>query len=96
MQAKGCPRTTFLAVCASGALAGIAPTGALRDSENVRHAQDCLLLLKEFPDYMDMSPRKLWALLTHASGKTYNQQMHVVIGLAKAGMLDASFRQSTT
>ena len=87
MQVKGCPRTIFLTICASGALAGIAATGAERESENARHALDCLALLDKHPEYVDMAPRRLWALVTHASGKAYNQQMHVVLGLAKAGLL---------
>lgn len=87
MQAKGCPRTIFLTICASGAFAGIAATGAVRDSENARHALDCLVMLDKHPSYVDMAPRKLWALVTHASGKAYNQQMHIVLGLAKAGLL---------
>lgn len=87
MQGKGCPRTVFLTICASGSLAGISATSAIRDSENARHAIDCLALLAEHPNYVDMEPRKLWALVTHASGKAYNQQVHVVLGLAKAGLL---------
>lgn len=87
MQAKGCPRTIFLTLCASGALAGIAASEAVRDSENARHALDCLALLDRHPSYMEMAPRKLWMLVTHGSEKAYNQQMHVVLGLAKAGLL---------
>ena len=87
MQAKGCPRTVFLTICASGALAEIAATGVERDSENARHALDCLVLLDQHPELVGMAPRALWALVTHASGKTYNQQMHVVLGLAEAGLL---------
>jgi hypothetical protein len=87
MQSKGCPRTTFLTLCASGAVKDVPATGALRDSENARHAKDCLALLAEQPSYASMAPRKLWNLVTHASGKTYNQQMHVILGLATAGLL---------
>lgn len=95
MQAKGCPRTIFLTVCASGALAGIAATGDVGDSENARHALDCLVLLGKHPSYVDMDPRKLWVLVTDGSGKAYNQQMHVVLGLAKAGLLRYSAQPPT-
>ena len=87
MQVKGCPRTTFLTLCASGVVKGVPGGPAIRDSENARHAQDCLKLLAQHPSYVTMSPRKLWNVVTHASGKTYNQQMHVVLGLAQAGLL---------
>jgi hypothetical protein len=90
MRAKGCPQTVFLTVCEIGALAGVPASGELRDSENARHARDCLDLLYKNPSYMNMQPRKLWALVTRSSGKAYNQQMHVVLGLAKAGLLNAS------
>jgi len=87
MQEKACPKTIFLTLCASGALVGIPATEGVRDSENARHALDCLALLDEHPGYVDMAPRELWSLVTHASGKAYNQQMHVILGLAKAGLL---------
>ncbi|MFC0131509.1 DUF6979 family protein [Massilia eurypsychrophila] len=96
MRAKGCPQTIFLALCASGAVTGVAATGAVRDSENVRHARDCLTLLEKNPSYVGMEPRELWALITHASGKAYNQQMHVVLGLAKAGLLITARAKQTT
>ena len=80
MQARGCPRTIFLTICASGSLAGIAAFGTLRDSENARHVLDCLVLLDKHRGYVNMDLRKLGALVTHASGKAYNQQMHVVLG----------------
>lgn len=90
MQKKGCPRTIFLTLCASGALIGIAASDDMRDSENARHALDCLALLDKHPSYVTLDPRKLWTIVTHASGKAYNQQMHVVLGLAKAGLLQKS------
>lgn len=87
MQSKGCPRTTFLTLCASGAVKDLPGAGVVGDSENARHAKDCLELLAEHPGYARMPPRQLWRLVTHASGKAYNQQMHVILGLAKAGLL---------
>lgn len=87
MQSKGCPRTTFLTLCASGAVKDLPATGMVGTSENARHAKDCLALLAAQPSYAAMAPRQLWNLVTHASGKTYNQQMHVILGLAKAGLL---------
>jgi len=87
MQVKGCPRTTFLTLCASGAVKGLTATGVVRDSENSRHAQDCLTLLAKHPNYLSMAPRQLWSLVTNSSGKAYNQQIHVILGLAKAGLL---------
>jgi hypothetical protein len=87
MQEKGCPKTIFLTLCASGALVGVAATEGVGKSQNARHARDCLALLDKHPGYVDMAPRKLWSLVTNASGKAYNQQMHVILGLAKAGLL---------
>lgn len=87
MQSKGCPRTTFLTLCARGALKDLLPSGVVGSGENVRHAEDGLALLGDHPEYMTMTPRRLWSLITHSSGKTYNQQMHVILGLAKAGLL---------
>lgn len=87
MQSKGCPRTTFLTLCASGALKGVPALGAIVDSANARHAKDCLALLAQHPDYTAMPPRQLWNIVTRASGKAYNQQMHVILGLHNAGLL---------
>lgn len=87
MQSKGCPRTTFLTLCASGAIKGLPAAGIVGTSENARHAKDCLALLARHPGYVAIPPRHLWNLVTNASGKAYNQQMHVILGLAKAGLL---------
>lgn len=87
MQSKVCPRTTFLTLCASGAVKDFPAAGEVGDSKNASHARDCLALLARHPGYVTMPPRQLWSLVTHASGKAYNQQMHVILGLAKAGPL---------
>jgi len=87
MQSKGCPRTTFLTLCARGAVSGVPAVGIVPNSENARHTQDCLILLAQHPSYLTMAPRQLWSLVTHSSGKAYNQQMHVILGLAQAGIL---------
>lgn len=87
VRSKGCPRTTFLTLCDSGAVKGLLAAGVVRNSENARHALDCLALLAQHPNYVAMNPRKLWELVTRASGKQYNQQMHVILGLAQAGLL---------
>jgi hypothetical protein len=85
MQSKGCPRTTFL--CASGVVSGVTARDAMRDSTNARHARECLKLLAQYPNYISMPPRKLWDVVTNNSGKTYNQQMHVILSLAQGGYL---------
>lgn len=87
MQSKGCPRTTFLALCASGAVKELPATGFFPESENARHAKDCLALFALDPNYVAMPHRQLWSVVTGGSGKAYNQQMHVIVGLAKAGLL---------
>lgn len=87
LQLKGCPRTTFLTLCASGAVKDLPGAVIARDSPNARHTKDCLALLARHPGYVAMPPRQLWRVVTHASGKAYNQQMHVILGLAKAGLL---------
>jgi hypothetical protein len=87
MQSKGCPRTTFLTLCTSGAVKDLPAAGIVGVSENARHAKYCLALLARNPGYVAMPPRQLWNLVTNASGKAYNQQMHVILGLAKAGLL---------
>lgn len=87
MQSKGCPRTTFLSVCASGALVDFPKSGIELNSANAGHARDCLTLLAQNPGYIAMEPRKLWDVVTHGSSKAYNQQMHVILGLARAGLL---------
>jgi hypothetical protein len=50
MQSKGCPRTTFLTLCARGAIKDLLPIGEVGTSENVRHTEDCLVLLADHPD----------------------------------------------
>ena len=87
MQEKGCPRTTFLALCANGAVKGVPSGRYVRDSANVQHALDALMLLKQDPNRSNGDARRLWIEVTQASGKAYNQQMHVVLGLARASLL---------
>lgn len=87
MRVKACPRTTFLALCSLGAVVSIAPDVAPKESENVRYAREAFALLSDDPTYINKSPVELWQQIMRGSGKAYNQQMHVVLALAKAGLL---------
>lgn len=87
MQAKGCPRTIFLTLCASGAIMNLPAIGIVGDSKNATHARHSLSLLARHPEYVTLPTGQLWKLVTDGSGKSYNQQMHVILGLAHAGLL---------
>jgi hypothetical protein len=87
MQEKGCPRTTFLALCAKGAIKSVASGEYVRESANVQYALDALELLRQHPNRINCDARRLWMEVTQASGKAYNQQMHVGLGLARANLL---------
>ena len=96
MQSKGCPKTTFLTVCASGALVDFPKNGTVRDTANAKHARDCLTLIARDSSYIEMDPRRLWEIVTHGSGKAYNEQMHVILGLARARLLRQSPLKDTS
>jgi hypothetical protein len=81
---KNCPRTTFLALCGVGRVAGVPAGSYCQASENWEHAISALQILDREPAH---NPASLWKQVTDNSGKTHNQQMHVVLALSRAGLL---------
>lgn len=75
---KVCPRTTFLALCATGDIKKIDKFDHSRPTSNRKHALDALNYLRcnksDIPD-----AKTLWKLV--AGGKTHNNQMDVVLSI---------------
>ena len=85
-QEKGCPRGTFLGLCAAGMVEGVAAGGEL--GKNGRYAVEAVTLLRSgaAPD-----PRGLWRQVMSSLGesteKKYNRQMDVVLALWSVGLV---------
>lgn len=84
---KNCPRTTFLSLCGTGRVLGVPAGNYCQANENWEHAISALEILARVPE---QTPTSLWKQVTNNSGKTHNQQMHVIIALAQAGHLQAT------
>ena len=71
-QTKSCPKGAFLGLFSDS------------KSDNAQYAIKAIYILKENPDRV-YKPRQLWRLVLSAlnenEGKTYNEQMHVVLAL---------------
>lgn len=69
-QKKECPKNAFIGLYTDS------------DTLNAHYAQEGLTYLRRHSPE-DISPRKLWEIITERSGKSYNSQMDVVIALYK-------------
>ncbi|MGR3752573.1 DUF6979 family protein [Edwardsiella anguillarum] len=91
---KGCPRAAFLGLCEAGYLKDI-PTGSYQKSgsKNARYATVAAnYLLAHRIIANDVTPSALWKVaLTNEVNppETYNSQMHIVLTLWEAGVIQS-------
>ena len=86
MAAKPCPRTTYLTLCGNGFVKGV-PTGRYANGrENAEMAVALAMILLEDSDLADASENRLWQM-AGGGAKTKNDQVEVVVGLSRAGLL---------
>lgn len=83
---KGCPRSTFIALCEYGLVIGI-PQGSYSKrgiKENKIYSKKAIELLKEDSKLIELKPIELWGKITD---KKYNSQMDVVMSLWKEKLI---------
>ncbi|WAM46181.1 DUF6979 family protein [Edwardsiella piscicida] len=91
---KGCPRAAFLGLCEMGYLKNI-PAGSYQknDSKNARYATVAAnYLLAHRIIANDITSRALWKVaLEHEDNpqKKHNSQMHIVLTLWEAGVIQS-------
>jgi len=80
-QKKSCPKSSFLGLCEDGRIEKIKAGSYTKSKDNKKYALEAVSLLKINPN---LSEKDLW---NNISSKKYNQQMHVVSALFKAGLI---------
>jgi hypothetical protein len=87
MQDKGCPRSTFLAMCEAKAIVGI-PAGdyGCRARENRVNALNALRHLRNNPS-LALNPAELWRITVDGKKTKHNEEMGVLIALWNDGLI---------
>ena len=85
-QSKGCPRSTFLAICETGNVKGIKSGVYTSAKENKEYAIKALELLIDNPS-LSSEPKILWNTILGGIKKSYNSQMDVVLALWTRGFI---------
>jgi hypothetical protein len=80
MRDKGCPRSTFLGLCAEGLIRGVSGGSYTTSSSNKSYGVRAVQILRRRPELAE-SERELWLAVTRGTHKAPNQQMDVVITL---------------
>jgi hypothetical protein len=78
-QKKGCPRSTFLGLCAEGLVKGIPKGNYTKSVKNKDYALRAVVILKQ-NRHTTYSPKELWEKL-ELGDKRSNSQMDVVLAL---------------
>jgi hypothetical protein len=78
-QKKGCPRSTFLGLCAEGLVKGIPKGNYTKSVKNKKYAIKAVTVLKQNTQ-TTFSPKELWDKL-ELGDKRSNSQMDVVLAL---------------
>lgn len=83
---KGCPRSTFIALCEFGLIIGIPENNYSKRGlkENKVYAKKAIELLIDDPKLIKLKPIELWNKITD---KDYNSQMDVVMALWKEELI---------
>lgn len=79
-QSKGCPRSTFLALCETGNVKGIESGAYTSAKQNKGYAVKALELLSDNPS-LSSEPKVLWNEIQSGIAKKHNSQMDVVLAL---------------
>lgn len=84
MQAKPCPRCTFLGLCEEGLVKGINKGSYTTSVLEKGYAVNAVNTLRRKPKMVNKN-MQLWSMV--AGNKTYNKQMDVVIALWNEGLI---------
>ena len=84
-QSKGCPKSTFLALCETGKVKGIKSGVYTSAKQNKEHAIKALELLVDNPSLSNS--KILWDKVQGGIKKSHNSQMDVVLALWSGGLL---------
>ncbi|MFO1493838.1 MAG: hypothetical protein U1F26_04165 [Lysobacterales bacterium] len=94
LQEKGCPKASFLGLCAAGLIRDV-PGGHLNgamESQNAQYAIAAVKILRLVGSASEIDEKLLWTkalkLAKGKEGTSHNQQMNVVLGLARANLLN--------
>jgi len=85
-QSKGCPRSTFLALCEIGKIKGIKSGVYTTARKNKEYAIKALELLVDNPS-LSNDPKILWTKIQGGVEKKHNSQMDVVLALWDEGLI---------
>ena len=85
-QSKGCPRSTFLALCETGKVKGIESGVYTSARQNKKYAIKALELLFDDPS-LSNDPKILWTRIQGKIKKSHNSQMDVVLALWNKGFI---------
>lgn len=85
-QSKGCPRSTFLALCETGKVTGIKSGVYTSAKQNKEYAIKALELLSDDPSLSNDS-KTLWTKIQGEMKKSHNSQMDVVLTLWTEGFI---------
>ncbi|EHQ92317.1 DUF6979 family protein [Desulfosporosinus youngiae] len=85
-QSKGCPRSTFLALCETGKVKGIKSGVYISAKENKEYAVKALKLLVDNPS-LSNDKKTLWNETKGGIKKSHNSQMDVVLALWNEGFI---------
>lgn len=86
-QSKGCPRSTFLALCETGIVQGVPRGKYTRSIKNKNYAINGIQYLKDHRgERIDQDA--MWRYVTNNSGISHNSQMDVVLSLFNENLLD--------
>jgi len=83
-QSKGCPKSTFLALCETGKVKGIKSGVYTTAKQNKEYAIKALELLSDNPS---LSTKILWDNVQGGIKKSHNSQMDVVLALWSGGFI---------
>lgn len=85
-QSKGCPRSTFLALCETGNVKGIKSGVYTLAKQNKGYAVKALELLID-DSSLSNDPKILWKKIQGGVKKSHNSQMDVVLALWTGGFI---------
>jgi hypothetical protein len=85
-QSKGCPRSTFLALCETGKVKGIVSGVYTAAKQNKEYAIKALELLADNPSLSNS--KILWTRIQGGIKKSHNFQMDVVAALWTGGFIE--------
>ena len=85
-QKKGCPKDTYLSLCADGRVVKVPSGSYTRSVKNRQYALEAINLLYKEPSLAN-DEKLLWHKAVHGEDKVPNHQMEVVLALWNNGLI---------